>query len=49
MPFVIDDLERRGVRLPSVEVFAANLVSMNVADACWISESGAITDVSIQL
>lgn len=38
------------MRLPSIEEFAADLVSMNVAeDGCWISESGAITDTSIDL
>lgn len=50
MPFLINDLERLGVRLASIEEFAADLVSMEVAeDACWISESGAITDSSIDL
>lgn len=38
------------MRLPSIEEFSADLVSMQVAeDACWISESGAITDTSIDL
>lgn len=50
MPFFITELERRGVRLPSIEEFSGNLVSMQVAeDACWISESGAITDTNIDL
>ncbi len=50
MPFFINELEARGVRLPSIEEFSADLVSMQVAeDACWISESGAITDTRIDL
>lgn len=50
MPFYINEMGRRGVRLPSIEEFAADLVSMNVIeDACWISESGAISDTSIDL
>lgn len=50
MPFFINDLERQGVRLPSIEEFAASLVSMQVAeDGCWISEAGMITDTSIDL
>lgn len=50
MPFFLDDLEHRGVKLPSIEEYAADLVSMNIAeDACWISESGAITDTNIDL
>lgn len=50
MPFFINDLERRGVRLPSIEEFAAGLISMKISDDnCWISEAGAITDNSIDL
>lgn len=50
MPFFINDLERQGVRLPSIEEFAASLVSMQVSeDGCWISEAGMITDTSVDL
>lgn len=50
MPFFINDLERHGVRLPSIEEFAASLLSMQVSeDGCWISEAGMITDTSIDL
>lgn len=50
MPFYINELGRRGVRLPSIEEFSAGLVSMQVAeDDCWISESGEISDTSVDL
>lgn len=50
MPFFINSLEQRGVRLPSIEEFSANIAPMSVTeDACWLSESGAITDTSIDL
>lgn len=50
MPFSMNELERRGLRLPSIEEFAASLVPMQVAeDGCWISEAGMITDTRIDL
>lgn len=50
MPFIIKGLAWRGLMLPSIEEFAASLVSMLVTeDDCWISESGVITDNSVDL
>lgn len=50
MPFFINELEQRGLRLPTIDEFASLLASMEAReDEIWINRFGAVTETAADL
>ena len=50
MPFFINEIEQRGLRLPTIDEFASSLASMEThEDEIWINRFGAVTETNADL
>jgi hypothetical protein len=50
LPFFINELEQRGLRLPTVEDFSSSLASMEAhEDEIWINQFGAVSETNADL